>query len=305
MIARRKPALMLGRSASPIRSGPREPGRAGLSRGRGRRNYLAGALGIIWLAVALLPIYYLVVASLRHQSQYLSQNPWLPSGGLTFSNYARALSGGMLTAAQNSVIVTTLAAGGTVGLGFLVSYAIVRSRRRWLRTGVFRLFLVGLAVPLEGSIIPLFILLSHEQLYDTRWGLILPLIAFQLPLTVVILTSFLRDVPRELYEAMSLDGASEARKVISLAAPMARPALLGIFVFVALGSWNSFLLPLVLIQKNSLAVVPLEVYRFETTYSADVPAILASVVISMVPLLILYIFGRRQLLRGLTMTVGR
>ena len=289
-------------------SGPATAGRArwrGFHHHRSRRSYVAAVLGVVWLAVAVLPIYYLVIASLRSQSQYLSESPWIPSGRLTFANYTQALAGGMLTATQNSIIVTVLAACATVGLGFVGSYAIVRSRRHWLRATVFRLFLLGLAVPLEGSIIPLFIFLTREHLYNTLWGLILPLIAFQLPLTVVVLTSFLRDVPQELFEAMSLDGASEWRKLISLAAPMARPALLGIFVFVALRSWNSFLLPLVVIQSNSLSVVPLTVYRFETTYSANVPAMLASVIISTIPLLLLYVFGRRQLLRGLTIAVGR
>lgn len=282
---------------------------AKLSSGRVRRGRMGGCLaalfGIGWLVVTLAPLYYLGLASLRTDDQYLSDNPWVPSTNLTLSNYRQALSGGMARATLNSFIVTALTALATVAFGFLASYAIVRSRRRFTRSGVFLLFLLGLAVPLEGSIIPLFVLLTREHLYDSLWGLILPLTAFQLPLTVVVLTSFMRDVPAELFEAMSLDGAGEWRKLFTLALPLAKPALLGISVFVSLRAWNSFLLPLVLIQTKSLSVVPQMVFRFQTTFATDVPAMLAAVTISALPLLVLYIFGRRQLLRGLTIAVTR
>lgn len=268
-------------------------------------SWLAPVFGLVWLVVTVAPLYYLLLSSFRTDDQYLSANPWVPTTKLTLSNYRKALSGGMAAATVNSVIVTTVTACATVGFGFLASYAIVRSRRRWTRSGVFLLFLLGLAVPLEGSIIPLFVLLTREHLYDTLSGLVLPLVAFQLPITVVVITSFLRDVPNELFEAMSLDGASEWRQLFTLAVPLAKPALLGVFIFVALRAWNSFLLPLVLIQSKSLSVVPQMVFRFQTTYATDVPAMLAAVTISAAPLLALYIVGRRHLLRGLTIAVTR
>ena len=269
------------------------------------RRLLGPLFGIAWLVVALGPIYYLILGSLRNQADALSGSPWVPSH-FTLANYQQALlQGGMLTATRNSVVVTVATALGSVLFGFAASYSIVRSKRRVLRSTLFRVFLFGLTVPLEGSVVSLFVLLNKIGLYNNLLGLILPQLAFNLPLAVVVLMSYLRDVPLEIYEALDLDGASEWKKITRVALPLARPALLGIVVFIALQAWNSFLLPLVLLQSAGVSVVPLGILRFETTYTVDTPGLLASVVISAVPLLVLYLVGRRHLLRGFTLAVGR
>ena len=273
--------------------------RRGITRGRSFKigAVVSGVLGTAWAAIAVAPLYFLVLGSLRGEGAYLTANPWWPSGGVTLLNYRVALNG-IGTALMNSVIVTVSVCALVVLLSVPAAYAIVRGRGKGIRL-CYILFLAGLAIPIEGTIVSVFIIVIHLHLYNSLAGIIVPTAAFAIALAVLILVAFLRDVPSELYEAMDLDGAGKLQLLRSLVFPMARPPLLGIGVFVALSSWNSLLLPLVTTTSNSQAVLPVALLRLESSNGADYPAILASVVWSAIPIIVLYLVGRRQLIGGL------
>jgi raffinose/stachyose/melibiose transport system permease protein len=162
------------------------------------------------------------------------------------------------------------------------------------------LFLLGLAIPIQATIIPVYLIIIKLGLYDSLMALILPSIAFAIPLGVLVLTNFVRNVPKELFESMRLDGASEWRTLWSLAFPLTRPALVTVAIYNGLAIWNGFLLPLILTQSPDKRTLPLALWTFQGQYSVNIPAVLASVVLTTLPILILYIVGRRQLLSGLT-----
>jgi raffinose/stachyose/melibiose transport system permease protein len=169
----------------------------------------------------------------------------------------------------------------------------------------FQLFLLGLAIPLQATIIPVYLIISELGLYDTLWALVLPGIAFSVPLTMVILVNFLRDIPRELYEAMRLDGASQWRMMLHLTLPLGRPAIITVMVYDALNIWNGFLFPLILTQDPGKRVLPLGIWSFQGEFNIDVPTVLAYVVLSTIPIVALYAVGRRYLVSGLTAGFGR
>src|SRR5512132_4065190 len=126
------------------------------------------------------------------------------------------------------------------------AYAIVRAGDWWVLRSVDSLFLMGLAIPLQAAIIPIYLIVIRLHLYDSLLALILPSIAFAIPLSVLVLTNFIRDVPKELFDSMRVDGAGEWTTLWRLAAPLTRPAILTVTIFNALTIWNGFLLPLVL-----------------------------------------------------------
>lgn len=265
-------------------------------------SVLAAALGIVWALVVLAPVYFLVLGSLRDQGSYLTASPWAPTGGITLGSYRTAVSG-ITVAVRNSVIVTVAVCALVILVSLPAAYALVRSRSRSLRT-MYGLFLAGLAVPLEGTVVSVFVLVVKLRLYDTLAGIILPSAAFNIAISILILVAFLRDIPGSLFEAMNIDGAGRLRILWSLVVPLARPPLLGLGVFVILGSWNSLLLPLVTTTSNSNAVLPVALLRLQSSDAANYPAILASVVISAIPIVVLYIAGRRQLINGLVIGAG-
>jgi len=274
------------------------PRPVGRRRSTHRPNALGGLAGVIWLAVVVVPIYWILITSFKNQSTYFTTNPMLPPGEPTLVNYQMVIEADFVRYFVNSVITTVGATVPAVLVSFMAAFAIVRGRGRFLRlaNGVF---LMGLAIPLQATIIPVYLIIIRLHLYDSLLALILPSIAFAIPLTVLILGNFIRDVPNELFESMRLDGASEWGTMWRLAFPLTRPALVTVTIYQALQVWNAFLLPLVLTQSPQLRVLPLALWTFQGQYSVNIPAVLACVVLTTLPILTLYIVGRRQLLSGL------
>ena len=264
-----------------------------------RPNVLGGLAGWIWLAVIILPIYYVVITSLKHQADYFSQNPLALPLNPTLDNYAMVLEADFARYFVNSALVTIGSVVPGLAISFMAAYAIVRGHGRFLKM-VNGVFLMGLAIPLQATIIPVYLIIIRLHLYDSLLGIVLPSIAFAIPLSVLILANFIRDVPNELFESMRLDGCSEWQTLWRLALPLTRPAIVTVAIYNGLHVWNGFLLPLVLTQSPELRVLPLALWTFQGEFSVNIPAVLACVVLSTLPLVVLYIFGRRQLVTGLT-----
>ncbi|SEM74524.1 carbohydrate ABC transporter permease [Streptacidiphilus jiangxiensis] len=267
-----------------------------------RPNYAAGLGSLIWLALVGVPLYVLLIATLRTTSDYSTQGPLSFPSQLTLSNYFNAFSNGFGQDFLNTLIVTV----SVVGIVLLVvpplAYAIVRAQGRTIAV-VFRVFLLGLAVPAQAVIVPMFYVISQAGLYDHLIGVILPTAAFSLPVCTLVLTGAMRDITPDLYEAMAMDGASPWRVFLQLVLPLSKGGLSSIVVFSALQAWNGFLFPLILTQSDSTKVITLGLYNFQTEHGVDVPGLLSAVVLSMLPIFVVYLFARRALVQGL-MGVG-
>jgi len=271
-----------------------------------RRVNPFGALGgLVWLAIVIIPLYWVVVTSLRSQAGFFGSSQLALPNPLTFGNYHLVLSSQFGTYLRNSVIVTAAAVLMVLAVAVMASHGIVRSGKHRVTWTAFNVFLLGLAIPLQATIIPVYYVITRLHLYDTLLAVILPSAAFAIPVSVLILVNFLRDVPGELFEAMRVDGAGEWKMLWTLVVPLARPALVAVGIYDALIVWNGFLFPLILTQSPGNAVLPLALFNYEGQYAINVPAILAAVVLSLLPLLALYAVARRQLLGGLTAGMGK
>lgn len=270
-----------------------------------RRNWFGGLAGWLWLAVVVVPIYWILITSFKAQSGYYSSNPLVPPSDPTLENYRMVIESNFVSYFVNSVVVTVGAVVPAVAFSFMAAYAIVRGGESRLLRWVNGLFLLGLAIPLPATVIPIYLIIIKLQLYDSLMALILPSIAFAIPLSVLVLANFIRDVPKELFESMRLDGAGEWTTLWRLAAPLTRPAIVTVTIYNALTIWNGFLLPLILTQDPDRRTLPLALWTFQGQYSVNVPAIVAAVVLTTLPILVLYAFGRRQLLSGLAAGFSR
>lgn len=284
----------MGRGASPSSTPPR----GGRRRARGPRA-IAASLAIVWAVIAAFPVFYMVITSLKTQAGFFGAPLWLPPRHPTLANYHRVLYGeGITHDFLNSVIVTSVSVVLALALSMLAAYVIVRVERRWIRW-TLNLFLLGLAVPIQAVIIPVFALVNVLHIYDTLWALILPSAGFAMPITVLILVNFFRDIPRSLFEAMGLEGAGHVTILRSLVLPLALPALASIGIYDAVNVWNNFLFPLVLTQSQGVQVLPTALYQFQGQFGIEVPPLMAAVVLSALPLLALYVLARRSFLRAL------
>ncbi|MEV0389271.1 carbohydrate ABC transporter permease [Nonomuraea sp. NPDC050643] len=296
------PTRVHERAATP----PAEPHhRRAARRASERPNWLAGLTSVFWLAIVIVPIYWIVITSFKSQSNYYAENPLAPPGEPTLANYRLVIESDFPQYFINSVIATLGAVVPAVLFSFMAAYAIVRGGRARFLRWTNSLFLMGLAIPLQATVIPIYLIIIQLGLYDTLMALILPSIAFAIPLSVLILANFIRDVPKELFDSMRIDGASEQVTLWRLAFPLTRPAVVTVTVYNSLQIWNGFLLPLILTQSPDKRTLPLALWSFQGQYSINVPAVLASVVLTTLPILVLYVVGRRQLLSGLTAGFGK
>lgn len=286
---------------------PPRPRRAGLPRllkgsGPRRPNYPAGLASLIWLVIVGAPLYVLVATTFRTRDGYIDDGPLSLPTHLTFTNYDRVLSSHFFTYLGNTLVVTAVCAAIVIVLSVTVGYAIVRARSR-LSQRVFQMFLLGLAIPSQAVIIPIYLVITKLQLYDTLLAVILPTAAFSLPVSVLILAGTMRDIDEELYESMALDGAGPTRVLLRLVVPMSRAGISTVGVYSALHAWNGFMFPLILTQSRSNRVLTLGLYDYVGEFRVDTPALLTAVVLSIVPIFVVYLFARRQLINGL-MGVG-
>jgi raffinose/stachyose/melibiose transport system permease protein len=270
-----------------------------------RLNWVGGTFGWIWLVIVMLPIYWVVITSFKTQDSYFVTNTFAPPSAPTMENYKTVIDNDFIRYFLNSVIVSVGAVVPAVVISFMAAYGIVRgTSSRWLRS-MNTLFLAGLAIPLQAVVIPVYLIIIRLHLYDTLLAIILPSIAFAIPLSVLVLANFIRDVPRELFESMRMDGATEWGTLWRLAFPLTRPALVTVTIYQALLIWNGFILPLILTQSPSQRTMPLALWTFQGIFGVNVPAIAASVTLTTIPIVVAYAIGRRQLLSGLTAGFGK
>ncbi|MBH0023066.1 carbohydrate ABC transporter permease [Salinibacterium sp. SWN248] len=286
------------------RSSTRRPSRVRASNRGLRPNFLGASASVVWLIIVLIPLYWIVITSFRSQEGFFDDHPLAFPAQPTLDNYVLVLENDFARYLMNSAIVTVVAVALIVVCGFLFAYTISRTTSPRVRK-LFNLMLLGLAIPLQATIIPVYLMIVKAGLYDSLLAIILPSVAFGLPITVLILVNFMRDIPGQLYEAIRIDGASEWVTIRSLALPLSRPAITTVAIYNGLNVWNGFLFPLILTQSADNRVLPLALTSYQGLFSINVPAVIAAVVLSSLPIIALYILGRRQLLAGMTAGFGK
>jgi raffinose/stachyose/melibiose transport system permease protein len=199
----------------------------------------------------------------------------------------------------NSAISAVATNVGVVVLGLMASYVLARYRFRG-RGAMYTLFAAGLMFPMTVAITPLFILIKNLGLVNTLPGIILPQIAFALPVTIIILVPFLRAIPDEIEEAAFIDGCSRLQFFFRMVVPLAVPGVVTVGILAFVASWNSYLLPLFVLNKPTTYTLPLGVQAFASQYSVDTAKVLAFTSLSMIPALVFFSLFERRIVGGLT-----
>ena len=269
--------------------------------GRGSVASYAVLLAVAGLVVA--PLLYAVLGGFKSNGQLVGDpgsvipDPWV------FTNYTDVLFGSASAAfwqeVRNSLIVAVIAVTFTVVPASLAAFVFARIEFRG-REALYTLFTLGLLFPAAVAILPLYILVRDIGLSGNFLGVALPEAAFGLPLTIIILRPFFRSIPAELEDAAMIDGCGTFGFFWRVLLPLARPAIATVSVLAIVGTWNAFLLPLILLSGESQWTLPLGVMNFSGTYSADQARILAFTVLAIMPAIIFYAFAERQLVGGLT-----
>ncbi|MGA5757232.1 carbohydrate ABC transporter permease [Nonomuraea bangladeshensis] len=265
-----------------------------------RRNTLPLHL-IAWVvgAFVLIPVVYATLGGFKRNSE-LSTNPFgLPSTWVT-GNYTDVLaSSSFWLQLWNSTFIAVVTTVLTVGVAALAGFVFARFAFRG-REALFTLFTAGLMFPFAVAILPIFVLLRALGLLGDPLGVILVQAAFGLPLTIIILRGFFRSIPGEIEEAAIIDGCSPFGFFWRILLPMAKPAIATVSVLAVVGSWNNFMLPLVVFTEEANWTLPLGIQQFQGQYASDTARILAYLVLAMIPALGFYAVAERHLVGGLT-----
>lgn len=199
----------------------------------------------------------------------------------------------------NSTLVMLGTAVGVVVLASMAAFVFSRITFRG-RELLFNFMTLGFLFPIAVAILPLYITLRQSGLVDTLWGIILPQVAFGLPLNILILRGFFNQVPQELQEAAALDGCGSVGFFVRILLPLVRPALAAVAVLTMVGSWNNFFLPLLVLNSDSLYTLPLGIMQFQGQFSTDWARIMAFISLALIPTIAFYLVAERQIIAGLT-----
>lgn len=255
------------------------------------------ALGLFALMIAV-PLAVVVTGSLKTQGEIFSNPFGVPS--LRVSNFAKAWRSGVPRAFLNSVLVAVFSVTFTLFFASLASYAVIRLRG-W-RSGVLvSFFTLGMILPAQISVVQQYAFFKDLGLTDNPLGLIIVNIAVTLPVSVFILSGFMRSLPKELFEAATVDGANHWRVYRSIVMPLSLPSVAAVTTFLFVIHWNDLLYPLYFIQQNpEWDTLPRVLVRLRGEYVTNYPVLFAGVLIASAPVVLAYLFLQRWFISGMT-----
>lgn len=256
-------------------------------------------VGFLFSCVVCVPLLYAFFDGFKNNGQLAGSPALLPSTWV-FTNYTDLLtSSDFWRWTFNSCLIAAVTVGLVLAAATLAAFVLARMEFKG-REGLYTLFTLGLLFPSSVAILPLFILVRSLHLTENPLGVAIPQAAFSLPVTIIILRPFFRNIPRELEDAAYIDGCTSFGFFWRILLPLARPALATITVLTLVGSWNAFFLPLLVFGSTDQWTLPLGVMNFSTEHSSDWAKILAFTSLSMLPAIGLYLVAERQIVSGLT-----
>ena len=260
-----------------------------------------GKHAVLWLfiGIELLPLYMMFQISFKDNDTFL-RNPWLPSSpaGWHWENWWLGLrTVGPYIA--NSLFVATLGTLGTLVLATLGAYFFARQRVRGAGV-LWAAFLALMLIPGVANIVPLFTLLKELNLLNSLLGLVIVAIAMGQVFNIFVLRNFIEDLPRDLFEAAQMDGATHLQQIWHVVVPLSAPILGTLAILTFLGLWNDFLLPLVVLRDPELFTVGVGLIYLDAQYVKDWGPIMAAYFIAAIPLIVIFLFGMRLFVRGLS-----
>lgn len=254
---------------------------------------------IMFLLFFIVPIIWIWLSAFKAPKE-ISKNPFGLPEVWRWSNFAEAWTVGRFGQYMgNSILYAITIVGGVTVLACLGGYALASlplpGRNLFLIT-----FMLGLMIPFESVMIPLFYLERDLGLLGTYLGFIVPGIALRIPFGIFLMRGFFRGLPGELADAARVDGANEWQTFRHVMLPLAWPGMAALIVFQFLWTWNQFLLPLVMVQKDELRPVSTGMMFFFGRFTSQRDLIAAGAVIAMIPVLVLYLFMQRRFIEGVT-----
>lgn len=266
-------------------------------------NIIIYLILLIWSILVIYPLVWTLFGSVKDNKQFFNGKPWdLPELPLVWENFSNVWNQYHLGSYfLNSVIVTICSTLLALILSATTSYAIARFAFR-LRGAIYTAYISAMMIPLIMGLVPLFFLLDTLQLDNTLLGLIFVYAAYQLPFSIFVLVGFFRKLPMEIQEAAYIDGASLSGTFLHIMAPLAKPGMVTISIMNFLNIWNEYIYGVVLVNDPAKYTLPvgISVMQAEMQYRTEWGPLFAALLVSMIPVFLVYFFFQRQISGGIT-----
>lgn len=255
-------------------------------------------LALFWVFVTLVPFLFMIINSFRKQFDMLSQgvfhfpNPWY------FDNYPHIVQNGFFGYFGRSVFIVAISLVVMLIFSAFAAYPLSRMKFRF-RNLIYAGIVAMMSIPMHVTLIPIFKMTTSMGLYDKLISLLGPYVAFALPMSVFILTGFMMTIPKEIEESAEIDGCNKYNNFFQIILPLAKSGLSTLAIYNGVSMWNEFAFANTLLQSPAQKTLPLALGQFKGEHSLDMPMILAVLVLSALPMIILFIIFQDKLVKGM------
>lgn len=263
------------------------------------KKTLIYAVLIIFCLVNAYPIAWMILNSFKSEAEFAVNQLGFPKE-FVLTNFVSAWETANLGVLfKNSIFICLTATILTVFIGAVASYFLARFSFKMNKI-IYTFFIFGLLIPIHSTLVPMFILMKNLGLLNTPITLLFPYIAFHLPITIFILTSFMKAFPKDIEESAVMDGCGIFRIFWSIILPMSRPALATVTILNFIYNWNEFSFALVLINDPELQTLPLGLASFAGQFTTNYGAQMAGLTMSLIPILAFYLLLEKEIVKGMT-----
>lgn len=256
---------------------------------------------IIFSLTCIFPLVWMLYSSLKEKRAFNADIIGFPKEP-TIANYKRILENTdyhLGSSMFNSFRTTLLSVALIVMLGFIVGYILARIKFKMNRV-LYIMFLMGMLIPVHSLLVPIYVVFKNCGLTNKWFTLVIPYVAFGLPVAIFLVEGFVKGIPVALEEAAAIDGSSFTRTLFQIIMPICRPIMTTIAIIQVFSCWNEFSFALILINKSrKLWTVPLAMTQFTGQFSSDYPKIMAAMLLTMSPIVVLYFCFSKQIIKGM------
>ncbi|TXJ33432.1 carbohydrate ABC transporter permease [Brachyspira aalborgi] len=253
---------------------------------------------LIYAIISFIPFVFIILTGFKEQFEIFTNGVFALPNKFNLSNYINVLRGGIFGYFINSAIVTLISLSLILFCSSLASYVFSKLDFKFNNL-FFGLIIVSMTIPVHVTLIPIYLLTQRMGLYDTIYALIGPYVAFNLPISIFILTNFMREIPNELENSAEIDGCGKIKTFFYIIFPLSKPGLVTIGIYTVTTMWNEFIFALVLTQSKINRTLPLSIWEFQGQYAANVPMIMSVLALAAAPMIILFIFSQDKLIKGM------
>lgn len=259
---------------------------------------IAFILASFWFLVTGLPFVYMVMNAFKGQFEMLKKGVFQPPDSWYPTNFISILSKGFMNYFIHSVIVLLISLSILLFITACAAYPLSRMRFK-MRNTIFAFIVACMSIPIHVTLIPVFKMSTKLGIYDTLWALIGPYVAFAIPIACYILTSFMAAIPKEVEESAEIDGCNKYRNFFSIILPLSKSGLSTLAIYNGVSIWNEFSFANTLTQSKAAKTLPLAISAFQGEHSMNIPVIMAVLVLTVLPMIILFIILQDKLVKGL------